>query len=129
MTNRSLTTTLTRPLTPAAAVALLAVCIVHLLDGPGSLGDSAYIGVLELLLAVACVPLAVLLLIEPMRAAWGAALALALIALLAFVASRTIGLPGSTDDIGNWSPLLGEVSIVAELAVIVTAGLALARRA
>lgn len=116
--NRHLTTTLARPLAPLAAAALIGVCVIHLLDGPGSLHDQAYIGVLELSLAAASLPLAILLLIEPMRVAWATALALNLLALVVFVASRTVGLPGSTEDIGNWSPLLGLLNIAAELAVI-----------
>jgi hypothetical protein len=126
MINRRLTTTLARPLAPFAALALLGVCAVHLLDGPHSVQDQAYLGVLELLLAVACVPLAVLLLIEPIRATWDVALALNLLALLVFVTSRTVGLPGSTGDIGNWSPLLGVLNMVAEGSVIGIAALALA---
>lgn len=101
-----------------AALLLAAVGVVHLIDGPASLSDMPYIGVLELALVAAAVPLAVLLCTRPLPAFWHAAGALCTLALAVFIASRTIGLPGSTDDIGNWGQTLGLVNIVTELAVI-----------
>src|SRR5581483_2692481 len=100
-------------------------CLVHLIDGPGSLQDQFYVGALELALAAVCLPLAVLLVIDPRRALWEAALAVNLAAMLVFVASRTVGLPGCADDIGNWGQLLGMVNLLVEGAVIVTAVAAL----
>lgn len=41
--------------------------------------------------------------------------------LLGYVLTRTVGLPGSTDDIGNWSEPLAVWAMVAELAVVVIA--------
>lgn len=116
---------LARSLAPVAAFSLAAVCVIHLLDGPPSLRDQFYVGALELCLAAACVPLAILLLIHPTRGLWRSALVLNLAAATLFVASRTVGLPGSTDDIGNWSQLLGVLNLLAEAAVIATAGAAL----
>jgi hypothetical protein len=107
-----------RRVAPVAAAGLLAVGVVHLIDGPGTLSDQAYIGVLELLLAAASVPVAVMLLVRPVRTLWQFAGAVTLIALLCFVASRTIGLPGSTDDIGDWSQTLGVVNVAVELLVL-----------
>ncbi len=37
------------------------------------------------------------------------------------VLSRTTGLPGSTDDIGNWSQMLGAVNLLTEAALILLA--------
>jgi len=118
-----------RALAAPAAFALLAVAAVHLVDGPGSLSDQFYIGALELALAIACVPLAVALLACPLPALWHAAGALCSAALLMFVASRTVGLPGSTDDIGNWGQLLGVVNVLFEVLVVGLAAAALRRRA
>jgi hypothetical protein len=69
--------------------------VVHLIDGPASLSDMAYVGGLELALVAAVVPLAVLLCTRPLPALWHAAGALCTLALAVFVASRTVGLPGS----------------------------------
>jgi NADH:ubiquinone oxidoreductase subunit 4 (subunit M) len=104
------------------AVALVTVTVIHLIDGPGSLSDQAYVGVLELCLAAACAPLAILLVMWPSRGVWDTALALNVAALAVFLASRTIGLPGSTDDVGNWSQLLGVFNMAAE-AMVITAAL------
>ncbi|HZE06952.1 MAG TPA: hypothetical protein VE127_17120 [Solirubrobacteraceae bacterium] len=117
-----------RLLAPLAALGLGVACVVHLIDGPGSLTDQFYAGALELALAAACLPLAILLLVRPLPILWSTALALNLAGLLVFVASRTVGLPGSTDDIGNWGQTLGVVNVVAELGVIAAAAAALGRR-
>jgi hypothetical protein len=114
-----------RSLAPAAVAALAAVCVVHLLDGPGSLGDHFYIGALELALAAACAPLAVWLLVRPTGTVWRTALALNLAAMAAFIISRTLGLPGSTDDIGSWGQLLGVINLTVEAIVVSLALIAL----
>jgi hypothetical protein len=119
--------TISRRSTPLAAAALLAVALVHLIDGPASLDDQLYVGALELALAAAAVPLAVLLLVAPVRRVWAVVGALNLLALAVFVASRTVGLPGATDDIGNWGQTLGLVNVATELAVISLAAHALRR--
>ena len=117
-----------RLLAVPVALGLLAVAIVHLIDGPGSLTDQFYVGALELALGVACVPLAVLLLTRPVRLFWHATGALCTAALLVYIASRTVGLPGSTDDIGNWFQTLGVLNVLFEAAVIALAALAVRRR-
>jgi hypothetical protein len=110
-----------RATAPLAALLLAAIAVVHLIDGPGSLSDMFYVGTLELALVAAVVPLAVVLCTRPLPAFWHAAGALCTLALAVFVVSRTIGLPGSTDDIGNWGQTLGLVNILAELGVIALA--------
>lgn len=122
----SLRATLTAPpiarlLAVPAALGLLAVAVVHLIDGPASLTDQFYIGALELALAAACVPLAVLLTTRPVRVFWHAAGALCTAALLVYVVSRTTGLPGDDGDVGNWFPALGALNVAFEAAVIALA--------
>jgi hypothetical protein len=103
------------------AAVLTAVAVVHLIDGPVTLKDQFYIGALELALAVACIPLAILLIIDPMRDLWIAVAGLTTLALACYIASRTTGLPGSTDDIGNWKGTLGILNMLTEFVVIVIA--------
>lgn len=112
---------LARGLAVPAALGILAVAVVHLIDGTQSLGEHSYVGALELLLVAACVPLAVLLAARPVRLFWHAAGALCTAALLVYVLSRTTGLPGSTDDIGNWLQTLGVLNVILESAVIAIA--------
>ena len=124
----TITAHLSRPATsrgPAvlAAFGLALVALIHLLDGPGSLEESAPIGLLELGLAAATMPLALALIVCPVREVWIAAAAFCWAALGFYIASRTIGLFGMTDDIGNWWTLLGVLNVLAEVAVF---GVALA---
>jgi hypothetical protein len=70
---------------------------------------------------------AVLLLTRPVRL-WHASGALCTAALLVYIASRTTGLPGSTDDIGNWFQTLGVFNVLFEAAVIAVAALVVRRR-
>lgn len=112
-----------RLLAVPTAVGLLAVALVHLVDGPGSLTDQFYVGALELALAAACLPLGVLLITRPVRLFWHASGAICTAALLVFIASRTVGLPGSTDDIGNWFQTLGVLNVLFEASVIAVAAL------
>lgn len=102
----------------------MTLALIHLIDGPASLSDRFYVGALELALAAVCVPLAVTLLTRPVPLLWHATGALCTAALLVFVLSRTVGLPGSAADIGNWGQLLGVLSVLAELAVIALAAVA-----
>src|SRR5690348_483754 len=112
----------------AGAIALAAAAIVHLLDGPGSLEENSAIGLLELALAAAAVPLALGLVVSPVRDVWMAAGALCLVALGFYVASRTVGLFGSTDDIGNWLTTLGVLNVASQVTVIGLAANAVFRR-
>jgi hypothetical protein len=113
---------------PAAALgltgALLAVAVaaVHVADQDGvtALAEPAWLGwgyraievgglltALTLLLAVAAGRALA-------RLGWAAALLLAAAPLLGYLATRTIGLPEATDDVGNWGDWVGTVSLLLE---------------
>jgi hypothetical protein len=53
------------------------------------------------------------------RLGWAAALLLGAAPLLGYLASRTIGLPGDADDVGNWGDWVGLVSLFLEAGLIV----------
>lgn len=110
-----------------AALGLLGVAIVHVIDGPGALEDVTYVGTLELALSAAAVVVALALIVNPVRDAWLLAAGLSGAALVLYAASRTVGLPGSTDDVGNWGEALGLVSIAIEASVVALALKALKR--
>lgn len=112
---------ISRPLAALAAVALTGVAVIHLIDGPGSLQDAPYVGILELALAAAATVTAIALIIGPVRDIWLSAATLASAALIAYIASRTVGLPDSTGDIGNWGQALGIVSMAVEGIVVLLA--------
>ncbi len=94
------------------------VGLIHLLDVVDKFHETAYIGVLYVLLIAASLVAARHLIMVGDRRSWLAAGGLAGVTLLAFVASRTVGLPASSDDIGNWAEPLGMASLFVEGAVV-----------
>lgn len=98
-----------------AAVLALAVTVIHVEDQGGltALKDPAYVGYGYWLLEIAGVLCAVLLLAR--RApGWLLAAGVAAGPLLGYVLSRGPGLPGYTDDKGNWTEPIGIISLVVE---------------
>lgn len=100
------------------AVAIAGVGLIHLLDVVDKFHETAYIGVLYMLLIAASLLAARHLIMVGDRRSWLAAGGLAGATLLAYAASRTVGLPASTDDIGNWAEPLGLASLFVEGAVV-----------
>lgn len=105
------------------ALLALAVAAVHIADqgGIGTLADPDWVGWGYRLIEVGGVLTALALLLRPAR--WGAfpwiaAVMLAVGPLLGYLTSRTLGLPGDTGDIGNWSDWVGTVSLAVEAALI-----------
>jgi hypothetical protein len=97
-----------------AVVALAGVALIHVLDAPGTFASAAYKGWLYVGLIFACLAAAAALVRGSDRRAWLAAALFPLGAMLAFVVSRTVGLPQGADDIGNWTEPLGLASLVVE---------------
>jgi hypothetical protein len=107
------------PVTRAVAIAgLAAVALIHLLDAHDTFISTPVNGWLYVCLITGCVLTAGALLQKPDRRAWLAATLLPLGALVAFVYSRTVGLPGGADDIGNWWEPLGLSSLFVESCVV-----------
>ncbi|MFJ3338180.1 hypothetical protein [Streptomyces sp. NPDC086766] len=104
------------PARGAGALLCLAVATVHVVDQGGltATRDPYYIGVAYHVLEVAAVVAAVLLLIGLVRLGWLLAAGVAAGPLLGYVLSRGPGLPGYTDDIGNWTEPIGLVSLALE---------------
>lgn len=98
-----------------AAVLLLVNAGVHVPLVPEHLREAPYIGVLFILLCVTCIVLAGLIAVADTAWIWATSGAVSLLALGAFVASRTVGLPQIRDDVGNWTEPLGFPTVVAEV--------------
>jgi hypothetical protein len=116
------------PLRWVAATLLLVTAAVHLPLVPEHLEEAPYAGVLFVLLAAACIALAVVLVLRDTHTAWTLSGAVVLLALVAFLASRTVGLPQLGDDVGNWGEPLGFPAVIAELLTAVVAAQALTHR-
>jgi hypothetical protein len=116
----------------ATVVGLLGIALIHLIDLPSKLPDTVPIAVAYGILIAACVVVALGLLHRASRGWWLAAAFIAGATVVAYLLSRTTGLFGANDDVGNWDEPLGIASLFVEGAVIVLAlyglGLASTRR-
>ena len=112
-----------------AVVALASVALIHVLDAPGTFQGSLYKGLLYVALILGCVGTAGALVRTSDRRAWLAAAALPLGAIVAYIASRTVGLPQGADDIGNWNEPLGTASLFVEGALVALAAIVLREKA
>jgi hypothetical protein len=118
--------TLTR-LRTAAVVGVLGIALTHVFELPDKLAESGvrYQGILFIALIAACVVLAVAAGRAPERPWWAGVLAVSVVPLVAYVISRTVGLPGGADDVGAWGEPAGIASLVFEAITIVVAARAM----
>ena len=108
-------------------VGWLAVAAIHVLDQGGMPGTKGpdYVQVMYYALEVAGVVAAVLLLTNKARVGWLLSLGVAAGPIVGYVLSRGPGMPGYTDDIGNWAEPLGVVSLVVEGILLILAAASL----
>jgi DMSO reductase anchor subunit len=107
-----------------AVVGIAGIGLIHLLDSIDTYHETRYVFWLYVALMAGCVAAATALLSRATPRVWAAVAVLALAPLIGYVLSRTTGLPGSDDDVGNWSDPLGLASLWVEA---LTLGLALLR--
>jgi hypothetical protein len=98
----------------AAVLALLVTAGTHVPLVREHLEEAPYVGWLFIGLAAGSVLLALALWIRDAPLVWVASGMLASAAVLAFLVSRTAGLPGIGDDIGNWTEPLSYPALAAE---------------
>src|SRR4051794_22382734 len=119
----------TRLLGAALAVA---VAYIHVKDQGGFPGEKTptYVGIGYYLLEAAGLVAAIALIVGAHKhtlKAWALTIGIALGPLLGYILSRGPGLPGYTDDKGNWTEPLGVISLVVEVLLLVLAAFVLAR--
>jgi hypothetical protein len=112
----------------AAVIGLAGVALIHVLDSPGTFDEQAYKGWLYIGLIAGSIATAAALIRSSDSRAWLAAALLPSGALVGFVISRTVGLPGGADDIGNWTEPLGLASLFVEGCLAALAGAVLSAR-
>ena len=103
-----------RVLATAAALGSLGEAVAHVPVIEPHLVEAPYIGVGFVLLTVVGLYLAVRLVVDPDELVWSAVGVVAVLAVLGYVLSRTVGLPQIGDDVGNWTEPLGFPAAVAE---------------
>ncbi|HYL54967.1 MAG TPA: hypothetical protein VEU73_05265 [Gemmatimonadales bacterium] len=101
-----------------AGIALILVTgAIHFIDAPSSFGDATYKGLLFLANGIAAIVAAVGIYRGERRWGWGLGALVAGGALVSYVISRTLGLPGLASDV--WLEPLGILSLMVESAFIV----------
>jgi hypothetical protein len=102
-----------------AAVGLVSIALIHLLDVPGKFDELPYVGVLFVGLIATTLLLAEAMIRTDDVRAWLVAGAVSAATMLGYAISRTSGLPGDTgDDVGNWTEPLGLASLLVEGVVV-----------
>ena len=99
-----------------AALLCLGVSIIHVIDQGGIPGskDPAYVGAGYYVLEIVGVIAALLLIQSDTVLGWLLSAAVAAGPIVGYILSRGPGLPGYTDDKGNWNEPLGVVSLIVE---------------
>jgi hypothetical protein len=100
------------------AAGILGVGLIHFIDVVGKFHETAYVGVLYVALIAASFVVARRLIMVGDRHSWLLAGGLAGATFAAYAVSRTVGLPASSHDIGNWAEPLGLASLFVEGAVV-----------
>ncbi len=98
---------------PAAAL-LAQIAAIHIALIPQHLREAPYAAGLFIALSVASLGVAALMLYRDDPPVWTAAGGLAAAAIVAYVLSRSVGLPMMSDDIGDWLNPLGVGAVCAE---------------
>ena len=107
---------------------LVTIALIHMLQLPDAFAEIGYLGGLFIATVAACLVLAAVLTRTSDTLAWAAAGGLAALVLLGYVLSRSVGLPGFTDDVGEWSEAPGLASMVVESLLVFLTGAVLATR-
>jgi len=102
----------------ALVLGLIGMIAVHVMDLPGKLDEVPYLGVMYIIVILLAGFLVHRVLSGATKRDYFAAAALAAAVIVGFVINRTVGMPGATDDIGNWSEPLGLLSLVIESWVV-----------
>jgi hypothetical protein len=115
------------PVRLVGAMLALAVAAVHVADQGGitAFASPGWIGWGYRLIEAGAVLTALALLcprparLGPARLGWAAGVLLGAGPFAAYLASRTVGVPGDRGDIGNWGYWVGTVSLLVEAALVV----------
>ena len=110
----------------AVMLGLAGIIATHVMDLPGKLSEVPYMGLMYIGVILAAGYLMRRIVTRGDRMAFLGSAALAAAVFAGYVINRTVGMPGATDDIGNWMEPLGVLALVCE-AFVVWQGIAAAR--
>ncbi|MBV9941209.1 MAG: hypothetical protein JO262_03680 [Solirubrobacterales bacterium] len=100
------------------AVAVLGIGLVHVLDAASTYQSTRWIFWAYMALIVGSVGVALVLLHWSSPLAWATAAGLAVGPLIAYLWSRSVGLPGDRPDVGNWLCTLGMAALFVESSLL-----------
>lgn len=112
----------------AGIVLILATGLLHFINAPDSFKDAAYKGILFMLNGIGALVAAVGIYRGARTWGWMLGALIAGGALLAYIASRTIGLPGLPAEPDKWLEPMGLASMIAEVLFLVVALPALTKK-
>ena len=95
-------------------VGLVGIALIHFLDAFSTIHESKFVFGLYMALMIITLVASVVLLRTDSRRTWMLAGATAALTLLGFILTRTTGLPGFPDNVGNWLEPLGLASLWVE---------------
>jgi hypothetical protein len=113
----------TSPAQWCASILLLVAAGTHIPLVREHLDEAPYVGWLFILLSVVCIALAVAVLFVDHPSVWLLSGLTCFAAVVAFLASRTVGLPEIGDDVGNWTEPLGIPAVASEVLMVALAWL------
>lgn len=99
----------------AVIIGLVGLAAVHIMDLPGKWTETFYIALMYLGAIAFSAFLVDRLVVKVSTRDYLASAALSAMVLIGYVVNRTVGMPGSTEDIGNWFEPLGLLSLAVEL--------------
>jgi hypothetical protein len=103
------------------AIGLAGIAVIHAVDGVGKWSETRYLFWMYMALIVAALITATGVLFSHSPRWLLAAAGLAASVFAGYVINRTVGLPGATGEIGNWTEPLGLASLLVEGSVIAVA--------
>jgi hypothetical protein len=104
----------TSPAAWGASLLLVVAAATHIPLIQEHLEEAPYVGWLFIVLSGVCLTLAVVILFVDHAGVWALSGLTCLAAVVAFLASRTFGLPQIGDDVGNWTDPLGFPALTSE---------------
>jgi hypothetical protein len=100
-------------------VGLISIALIHFLDAFSAYDESKFVFVLYILLMIVTLIASGILLRTDSRLTWMLAGVTAGLTMIGFILTRTTGLPGFPDNVGNWLEPLGLASLWVEGLVLV----------
>jgi hypothetical protein len=110
----------------AAAIGLITVGLIHVLEIQGQLSGAAWLTAGFVLLAVSAPAAGLWLLARPSSPAWQFSGLVCFLAAAGYILTRSVPVPGDKGDVGNWLEPLGLAALFTEGIVTILAGLVLA---